>query len=387
MLEDTTANIPAALIGRDQILLIARLKIALRLQEALPLGRLLYETHNILQTDPKDRVYSLLGMSEVATSGAIVADYSQDHPSLLISTTKYLLMNESDPFHPLHLAGIGYRKDNPGLPSWVVDWTSEAFSKRLWKDAQANPYQSSKGHNGIVRIAGSAILMKGIQFDEVKNCAAPYEWSSDFESMLVQGRVLQQHLVESCALADAHSAEPYPTGQSRLEAFWRCCVGDCNRDPRQRPADQSVGESFKSALRFIHAYKYLESLDSATPNTEAADQAFENLRGLFPEQQLRSTEQVLKAMGEDEAKLSLFFGAASNGIRQRRFANTTKGYYAAIPPLADVGNIICLVSGAQTLFLLRKSDKGVLLLGECYVHGIMDGEVARDGFREMFVVH
>lgn len=47
------------------------------------------------------------------------------------------------------------------------------------------------------------------------------------------------------------------------------------------------------------------------------------------------------------------------------------------PTAAQKGDLIVILFGGQTPFLLRKLESEVddyALIGECYVHGIMDGE-------------
>jgi hypothetical protein len=43
------------------------------------------------------------------------------------------------------------------------------------------------------------------------------------------------------------------------------------------------------------------------------------------------------------------------------------------------GDMVCIVGGAQVPLILREENKGILkFIGECYVHGIMDGEAVKD---------
>lgn len=45
------------------------------------------------------------------------------------------------------------------------------------------------------------------------------------------------------------------------------------------------------------------------------------------------------------------------------------------PDTAQVGDLVCVLFGAQIPFVLRKREpEGYIVVGECYVHGIMDGE-------------
>jgi len=77
------------------------------------------------------------------------------------------------------------------------------------------------------------------------------------------------------------------------------------------------------------------------------------------------------------------FGLSARG---RRFAVTKAGYMALVPELALPGDVVAVLFGLGVPFLLRRDDdhgkvEGQVtyqLVGECYVHGIMDGEVVKD---------
>ena len=50
-----------------------------------------------------------------------------------------------------------------------------------------------------------------------------------------------------------------------------------------------------------------------------------------------------------------------------------------IPGAALQGDLIAIFLGAGTPFVLRKSDAGVhVVVGECYIHGIMNGEALQE---------
>jgi hypothetical protein len=59
----------------------------------------------------------------------------------------------------------------------------------------------------------------------------------------------------------------------------------------------------------------------------------------------------------------------------RKFAHTAEhGYIGLMPRRAEVDDLIYVLHGGQVPFVLRKSDEAYTFIGECYVHGIMDGE-------------
>lgn len=60
-----------------------------------------------------------------------------------------------------------------------------------------------------------------------------------------------------------------------------------------------------------------------------------------------------------------------------------KGYVRLAPTSALPGDIVCVVFGAIVQYVLRRiSGKGFELVGEAYVHGIMDGEAIGLGLQE-----
>ena len=68
---------------------------------------------------------------------------------------------------------------------------------------------------------------------------------------------------------------------------------------------------------------------------------------------------------------------------QKRFFVDEGGWIGLAPSGALEGDEICLFLGAQVPFVVRKRGDGKYrFIGECYVHGIMDGELmeaATDG--------
>ncbi|UKZ56198.1 hypothetical protein TrVGV298_010029 [Trichoderma virens] len=65
--------------------------------------------------------------------------------------------------------------------------------------------------------------------------------------------------------------------------------------------------------------------------------------------------------------------------RYRRFAVTRNGYFVLGPDALQEGDVVAVLRGGKTPFLLREvtdddGGSGWILVGECYVHGLMNGE-------------
>lgn len=88
----------------------------------------------------------------------------------------------------------------------------------------------------------------------------------------------------------------------------------------------------------------------------------------------RDTSRTAVTESDDDS-WSRWAASASNG---RVFARTGKGYYVLGPAALEIGDVICCLFGNKVPFCLRPTAaKGVgyhLLVGECYVHGLMRGE-------------
>jgi hypothetical protein len=60
--------------------------------------------------------------------------------------------------------------------------------------------------------------------------------------------------------------------------------------------------------------------------------------------------------------------------RNRKLALTRRGYLSLVPGSAEPGDVIVILDGGDTPFVIRKREENWELLGECYVHGAMKGE-------------
>jgi hypothetical protein len=74
-------------------------------------------------------------------------------------------------------------------------------------------------------------------------------------------------------------------------------------------------------------------------------------------------------------------------MEHRRFFVTKGGYYGIGPEHLEEGDEVCVLFGADMLFALRRFHEHWRFLGECYVHGLMEGEAinsCREGSHETF---
>jgi hypothetical protein len=73
---------------------------------------------------------------------------------------------------------------------------------------------------------------------------------------------------------------------------------------------------------------------------------------------------------------SVFWNSLEGSVNRVPFRSGGKGYVGLGPKEVKPGDIICLFSGSYLPHVIRATEGGRYeLIGEAYVHGIMDGEL------------
>ena len=87
------------------------------------------------------------------------------------------------------------------------------------------------------------------------------------------------------------------------------------------------------------------------------------------------------AVDESTTKNAYDFRARfhSTGYGTRKAIKVTESGRLVSGPATQVGDKVCSIAGAKVPFILRRNDgdEGYQLVGECFVYGLMGGEVSR----------
>ena len=55
---------------------------------------------------------------------------------------------------------------------------------------------------------------------------------------------------------------------------------------------------------------------------------------------------------------------------------TELGYFGTAPAQAEIGDVVVIFHGVGVPYILREVGSGEhVLVGDCYLHGVMDGEI------------
>jgi hypothetical protein len=70
--------------------------------------------------------------------------------------------------------------------------------------------------------------------------------------------------------------------------------------------------------------------------------------------------------------------AVYSATRNRQLITSQRGHIGLCTRDAREGDLICILLGVRVPLILRKQDDHYVIIGDCYVDGIMDGETIPD---------
>lgn len=318
----------------------------------------LYNTRQCLSSDRRDKIFALLGIVEIAAG--FEADYSLSDIEVYTSVAAHCVRSDSS--LRLLSAGQGYtqpsmseRLDMAGTPSgnegaqridaptWVPDWTN--ISPTAISLGLGETYMEAYNAGGLRAIANllqgdssgmpRVLKARGLLIGKIERLGKTYlpEWWSGFQQWY------------DIAL----ESKLYGAPKKVKRAF-------CQTLTARSESSTSTNEQWLWKQYRAWEYYYLDSdrYDNLF-GYDALDASYRNLDRLAE----RFRQKILKFS------------------RERRFMLTNHGRMGLAPPEARTGNEVCVLLGAPVPCVLREQndpEKHHVLVGESYVHGIMNGQ-------------
>ncbi|USP82280.1 hypothetical protein yc1106_09554 [Curvularia clavata] len=327
---------------------------------------ILVSTRYAQATEPKDKVYGVLGIAE----SSIVPNYNPT-----ISTREVYheaCITQLPTFQYEILSCVDH--DQPLQPSWVPDWSTprvtEAFgySTKAWAlfCAGGRPVTGKARPKMMLSEDKKALTLTGKLFDTITGLGCVGQNPIlDIDDPRNANRYLQSYV--DLTLTSRQWHKYLLSGVSVYEAFFYTILAGRDGSGTSTPTPDH-SEAFGLIL---------DSTTGQTPSLPGQTISARRQKGHFTLENLR-TRKPARTLEDLQT-------AVRAALKMRRFAVTKEGYFALVPRGAEVGDEIAVFDRACVPFVLRrKRDSSVNqefeLLGEAYVHGIMKGEVvATDG--------
>lgn len=341
-------------------------------QEPYCLDTIITKLSHTKTSDARDKLYSILGLHQSCPKcGSMVVDYSKDTDEVFLDATK-LLLSRSSSLDFLSMSYCTNRPDGTRVPSWAWDPQPRSTNFNLSSaDAEmTNPFCASQRGRSQPHFQGQRLGLLGYVFETVNLVGKAFP---DGPKRVKYDVVLEGLL---CYFSWLDISGIYEPGITKAESDRRVCYFRCTLKPFQE--------------RFART-------GSANSNWFSEENArdFESFHG-----------EIMKRFGKFfspggnptsiRAKLELcatlasfhrvFFGGYARAERwtdfiwgvgvvfDRCFVRLTNGRYALCPRDTMQNDRLVLLQGANVPWVLRPSGKNWVLVGECFVYGIMYGE-------------
>jgi hypothetical protein len=329
--------------------------------------------------DPRDKVYALLGLMPAhVLPCALRCSYEISASTLFQGATMDLMRRERGlrPF----LGSAEIRHVTPDLSTWAIDFacSNRVGERQLkwWNHAHRYQEFSAAGRLPLelsILEDGKVLGLIGLLIDDVAHI---YAFPSLQDNEIVNNLSILGAMEGARDLLHHFKSTPtasptYINGQKWESAFWRTLVGDVvmHEFPRQRVND-SHEQSFQSLLKVLASDRQdpVNNLDASASSIASSI----------------STSEV-DAPSRPRASQNLLYESVCGMVLNNAFFITKSGYLGIGPPGTQLGDQVWIFHGGKVPFVMRSAteygdsyghDK-LLLVGDAYVHGIMDGEAAR----------
>ncbi|KAK7218970.1 hypothetical protein V2G26_006973 [Clonostachys chloroleuca] len=366
-----------------------------------PLLDLLESFRNRELTDPRDKIYALLGLATDITythdgetaeiKGQKNADPPQPDYSKSVSDVYYeyaCFFIESgqwcDVLHSAALNRLGNTR-LADLPSWVPDWTSsksgvqskrfnELFGQYLYHagglDSEAQVY---------VDRDTKSLSINAAVIDSVAYISEPWTLGEHRDGLVMQ--TFDAFIANKVYCQNGKHEGPAPfTIQNVILHNALNLVTDC----------EDCVKNFQLWLQYIAVamvFKYNRfSLDIADESRSQYFELSNHCWQMFREGQTDNLKDPIEQAFQNlfdpepfldcpEVKLLPDREYVHEVIAHRRFCITENGRIGLVPLHAEVADVICIIRGGTTPYIIRPHEEDWHYIGDSYVRGVMRGEM------------
>lgn len=383
--------------------------------------RLLEVARSAQSWDARDKIYGMLGLdsSLEASLGPDLLRWEVDVSYQKEDTAAELyrkiavqsLTKQNGPLVTL-LVNVDHYRSMPGLPSWVPDWSRPRRTVSIGTGLdmagfyQASPVRRSECAFGAgdreLHVHGQVVDSISRFTAVLRNPDMAWQDPAANNATLLACHRLAKTLETYPGLPFESDTTAATTATTVFEAFWRTLVADKDAAPGLHREQMSRARAPHAA--FAEVFSLL--LDAATG--AAADGDLETPTPSLPGQTYSRRQRlpqgsrgrlVPESLSSAEGRGSKGAAAAFKAARvamwaalvNRRVGVTERGYLGAFPDSVQRGDVVCVLRGCHVPFVLRPVGEGegagrFEVLGECYVHGMMNGEAVRAGEDEKMVL-
>ncbi len=344
-------------------------------------------------SDPRDKIFAMMSISEGQDvyDWEISFDYTRNTDELYrrfaiwdITRNRKLRVLSCAP------SVSQYEDLFPPLPTWIPDWTRIMDRDLLVRYNATSTFCAASSETSYAWFTHdrSILHIRGAIIDSIEcvgsqpSCIKTTSLFEVDDHTMDDLTAMRSWLLECWNIARANR----PMTKSTFDALWRTML--CDLDPTGSPAPKSYARYFMKYLNFSRQAPTVvrQLLEDPSPVHPRRYNTLHDLAlqsGVFlhslPDLLSVSTQdlslQCHSFFNHDRNKNALIERSLKKWATSKRFSRTRDGRLARVPIHAMPHDLICILNGSEVPYVLRLQEDGTyLVVGECYVHGIMHGE-------------
>lgn len=325
-----------------------------------------------------DRIYSLLGIGNWPDVQDIKIDYRLSTSQIYMDFTVRAMKHDCNLDH---LTFVEYPGETSleGLPSWVPDWTNSPKSKPNGIKVKTCYFFRASGKQPVhepFRVCGKELLVRARLIDFISNPRMEYPFQFGFDLALRAQGFDQSVLCKEEEAAffglvenTINACQPYSTRETTMAIMCRLLFWDSlSRPTYHGPSIEDYQKAFREYRDFA---RWMREIFEEFQESDDDETAIEAWLLLHPRP------------ATDHCHAASFINELCVHLIGMAIVKTREGFMANVPAQAKTGDTIAVIHGCKTpLVLRRREPDGYILIGECYVQGIMYGEAMEMGFDE-----
>ena len=331
-------------------------------------GNFIYElqrARHLRSKDPRDHVYAFLGHFSINTGSKDLAhiqpDYSRSIVDVFVDVavrelhgaSTLIILSACQSVIPIDTGRFIPEDKTPKLPSWVPDW--RLLPMHILSSPET-PHRAAGETKPKLRIdeAQRILHIDGLRIDAISTkTVALYRDIFQFKRGKSGKTFLKTLWNDLLGFKNFGLSQRYRNGDSAFFALVQTLTNGCVINDRTQ-----LYQDFPPSQWLANGAAYLVR----TQETKSSDEIDPSL---------------VKLAGEGDA--FKWSHEATLVSRHRKFAVTANGYYVTGPVEMGEGDIVTVLYGGRTPYVLRRIEEGWRILGDCHVHGIMNGEALESG--------
>ena len=358
---------------------------------ALPLSYLTFWDNTLRATMAVDKVYAWVGLSDEAGNPVFQPDYRSDERSVFLHIGKNLLLRHMEkpyvgvmsPLYLLHAGGIRKGRYST-LPTWLsippgahtpnlVENQMISLKQRFSVSGSFDPRLRFSDNSDVLYVQGRKLDCITFVGPKMGSLEPQYPGDDRLRGIDSAYAVFER---ERCAFARTHAGSERPAMQIAVQ-------DSIPQENLAHPVKPSPPETKfgPQGMPWEELYWRTTIFNTDDTGNIAGPEFGKNLDDWHVEiqhQEWKKTHPESDQCPFDHSfqQGSFAWSLAANEVKsyERRMFVTERGYIGQGHSIEEVGDVICLLYGCAAPTILRPKGNHYLMVGDCYIHSIMNGE-------------